>query len=335
VEPMAFLRQHHPFSELDDQAFAALARSVEIVPLPAGDVVLLENGPPAEALGVVRKGAVQLVTGDVVVDQLDPGEVYGLTSVMTERAPTMTVRAVEDTLAYLVPADVARRVLTGDGVGASVWAIARQRVRAADAAARAVQGADPRFARIGSLVRRSPITIRADATVAEAAALMRDERVSCLLLDVRDGRAIVTDRDIRSRVVAERRSYDAPVIEVATTSVRVAPASMLAGEALTEMLRHAIHHLPVVEGDRVIGIVTDTDLMGLERESPFAIRGAIDRARSVDDVVIAARRYRDVAVDMVDAGADPLHVARVVSVIADAATAASAVGGVTSDSTAK
>ena len=320
VEPMAFLRRHHPFSELDDEAFATLARSVEIAHVPAGDVVLLEEGPPADALGVVRKGAVELLTGDVVVDQLDAGEVYGLTSVMTEQPPTMTVRAVEDTIAYLVPADVARSALTGDGVGASVWAIARQRVRAADAAARAVRGADPRFARIGDLVRRGPVAVPHDATIAEAATVMRDERVSCVLLEIPGGRAIVTDRDIRSRVVAERRGFDDPVIDVATRDVRVARASMLAGEALTEMLRHAIHHLPVAEGDRLIGVVTDTDLMGLDRGSPFAIRGEVDRARSADDVVAAAKRYRTVAVDMVEAGADALEVARVVSVIADAAT---------------
>jgi CBS domain-containing protein len=61
--------------------------------------------------------------------------------------------------------------------------------------------------------------------------------------------------------------------------------------------------------------------MGLERGSPFAIRGEIDRARSADDVVTAAARYRQVTVHMIDAGADALEVARVVSVIADAATA--------------
>ncbi|MDP9184591.1 MAG: cyclic nucleotide-binding domain-containing protein, partial [Actinomycetota bacterium] len=95
---MAFLRQHHPFSELDDEGAAALAQALQIIHVPAGDAILTEDGPPAKAAGVIRKGALELVTGDIVVDQLEPGEVYGLTSVMTQRPPAMTVRAVEDTL---------------------------------------------------------------------------------------------------------------------------------------------------------------------------------------------------------------------------------------------
>ena len=120
VEPMAFLRQHHPFSELDDDGRAAVAQALQIIYVPAGDVILLQDGSPADAVGVVRKGAVELVSGDLVVDQLEPGDVYGLTSVMTAQPPSMTVRAVEDTLAYVVPASVARKIVPNSQSGASL-----------------------------------------------------------------------------------------------------------------------------------------------------------------------------------------------------------------------
>ena len=48
---------------------------------------------------------------------------------------------------------------------------------------------------MGSLVRRSAVTIPPDASVAEAATLMRDERVSYLVIELGDGRAIVTDHE--------------------------------------------------------------------------------------------------------------------------------------------
>ncbi len=318
---MAFLRQHHPFSELDEDGVTAVAQSVQIVHVPARETVLLEDGPPADAIGVIRKGAMELLTGDVVVDQLESGEVYGLTSVMTRQSPSMTVRAVEDTLSYLVPASVARRVFADEHAMASVWAIARQRTRAADAIARAVRGADSRFARIGSRVRRPAVTIWPDASVADAAMLMRDEGVSCLVIELGDGLAIVTDRDLRTRVIGARGSFDAPVLDVATRPVREVGADTLAGEALLEMLTHAIHHLPVVDGVRLIGVVTDADLMGLEARTPFTIRSAIERARSDAEVIEAAGTFRTVAADLLEAGVDAVNVAGVVSVIADAATA--------------
>jgi len=317
---MAFLRQHHPFSELDATRLERIRAGLQIVHLAEGEAILIEGGPPADAVGVVRKGELELVTGEVVVDLLEPGDVFGLTSVLTGASPSMTVRAIEDTLCYLIPAKAARSALTSKEAVASVWAIARQRVRAADAAARAVHGADPRFARIGTLVRRPPVTIEPNATVADAAGRMRDERVSSLLIPLPDGWAIVTDRDLRTRVLAERGSHDRPVVEVSTHPVFTAEADTLAGEAMLQMLEHDIHHLPVAEHGRVVGIVTDTDLMDLDRGSPFATASAVSRARTTGEVVFAARGYPAVVAGMVEAGTDPVTVTRVISMIAGAAT---------------
>ena len=316
---MAFLRQHHPFSELSEDRLATVRTVLQIVHVPAGEAILTEGGAPADAVGLIRKGELELSTGSVVVDLLEPGDVFGLTSVITGQAPTMTVRAVEDSLCYLLPAETARSVLASAEAMASVWAIARQRVRAADAAARTVHGADPRYARVGTLVHRPPITIEPDATVAEAAARMRDEHVSSLLIPRGEDWAIVTDRDLRT-VVAERGSFDRPVEQIATEPVHVATTDTLAGEAMLQMLELGIHHLPIADHGRLVGMLTDSDLMDLDRGSPFAIRSAIARAPSVNEVVFAARGFPAVVAALVEAGADPIEVCRVISVIADAAT---------------
>jgi CBS domain-containing protein len=150
---------------------------------------------------------------------------------------------------------------------------------------------------------------------------MRDERVSSLLLQDGETEAIVTDRDLRTRVVAERGSFDGPAVGIATSPVRRAPSSMTAGEAILEMLTHGIHHLPVEDGGRIVGVVTDTDLMGLEDGSAFSMRGAIERAGSVEALIAATRGYPRVISGLVDAGTDPIDVCRIVSIIIDAATA--------------
>ncbi len=240
---------------------------------------------------------------------------------MTGQVPTMTVRAVEDSLCYLLPAEVARQVLSSAEAIASVWAIARQRVRAADAAARTVRDADPRFARIGTLVRRPPVTIEPGASVAEAAARMRDECVSALLIPRGEEWAILTDRDLRTRVVAERGSFDRPVEQIATHPVHVAQTDALAGEAMLQMLELDIHHLPVSDRGRLVGMITDTDLLDLDRGSPFAIRRAIARAPSVAEVVFASRGFPGVVATLVESGGDPIEIGRVISVIGDGATA--------------
>jgi CBS domain-containing protein len=87
------------------------------------------------------------------------------------------------------------------------------------------------------------------------------------------------------------------------------------------MLERNLHHLPVVDRGVVVGVVTDSDLMDLDRGSPFAVRSAIGRASTTNEVVFAARGFPAVVARLVQAGTDPMDAARVISVIGDAATA--------------
>ena len=202
--------------------------------------------------------------------------------------PTLTVRAQEDTLCYLVPPETADPLL-GSRSGVS-FVIGSMRRRITSAAESSAGAADPRLTPVGSLVRREPVTADPSTPVAEAAARMADERVSSLLIPTTDGWGIVTDRDLRTRLVAVGADPSIPVVEIATFPVRTIDRETLAGAALLGMFADGIHHYPVTEpGGRIVGVVTDTDLMGIGRHTPFAVRSAIERARTAEEVAAAGR----------------------------------------------
>jgi CBS domain-containing protein len=90
---------------------------------------------------------------------------------------------------------------------------------------------------------------------------------------------------------------------------------------LLAMLERGFHHFPVVDGGgSLVGVVTDTDLMGLERQSPFALKSAVSRARTVDEVASAGHEVPGMVAALVDASADPVDVGRCVALITDAMT---------------
>jgi CBS domain-containing protein len=150
---------------------------------------------------------------------------------------------------------------------------------------------------------------------------MAEHRVSSLLIPTDEGWGILTDRDLRTRVVAAGRSFETPVSEVATFPVRTLPEDAPAGEALLEMFDKGVHHFPVVAGDGTItGVVTDTDLMWLGRHTPFAIRSAIERAPDRVEAITASRELPDVVAALVEASADPVAVGHVVAIVVDALT---------------
>ncbi len=117
----------------------------------------------------------------------------------------------------------------------------------------------------------NPRSIAPSATVADAARLMRTEDVGSLPI-VQDGRLIgmATDRDIAMRVVAEGKDPQMTTVgEIASGDlVTVQPEESL-DEALRLMARHQVRRLPVVEQDRLIGIVAVADV-AFEAESDRA-----------------------------------------------------------------
>ncbi|MGZ8619479.1 MAG: putative nucleotidyltransferase substrate binding domain-containing protein [Actinomycetota bacterium] len=315
-----FLRRYPPFDELSDERLATVAGAVEIEHVAAGATILRQRGEPAGGLYLVRKGAVELLDDGRVLDLLGEGELFGQFSLLAHEGPTVTVRADEDTLLYVIPEAVADEVLETPAGRHFMVGSMRRRVLAA--AERADPPApDARLSTVGSLVRRPPVTVAPSVTVTEAATTMAAERVSSLLIPTPAGLGILTDRDLRTRVVAARGAFDTPVADVATFPARCLPADTLAGDALLAMFAEGVHHFPVQgSGGEILGVVTDTDLMGLGRHTPFALKSAIERASTPEAVAAAGRDLPAVVVAMVEAHADPVDVGRVAALAVDAMT---------------
>jgi CBS domain-containing protein len=320
VDVAAFLKRYPPFDALPPEDLDRIARSIQIEYFPAGTVIIQEAGMPAKFLYVVRKGVAEVVDDGRVLDLLDEGEAFGHLSLLSGLGPSATVRAHEDTICYLIDAELAEPMLgTRRGLAYVSRTLRRQLVRLGQTLA--AERADPKLVAAGALVTRRPVTCTPGATVEEAAALMARERVSSLLVESPDGLGILTDRDLRTKVLAEGRPGTTPVAEIMSFPAMTVHMDETAAAVLAQMFERGIHHFPVVDADDgLIGVVTDTDLMRLERYSPAALRSAIERAGDTAGVAAAGRDLPRVVSALVDAGADPVDVGHVVGVAIDALT---------------
>ncbi|HWT23944.1 MAG TPA: cyclic nucleotide-binding domain-containing protein, partial [Solirubrobacteraceae bacterium] len=84
---------------------AAAAAASSVRAYPEGTAILVEDARPAKHLYVIRSGSVELLHGDQAIDVLEPGESFGVASVLTALAPAFTVRARDATVCVLVPRD--------------------------------------------------------------------------------------------------------------------------------------------------------------------------------------------------------------------------------------
>jgi CBS domain-containing protein len=315
----SFLAGRQPFVGLSREDLERVAASVVERVVPPGEVILVESGLPGTELYVIREGAFELAYKQAVVAVLSSGEVFGHPTLLTGLAPEFSTRARQESLLYCIPREVALDVLSRPEGLRFVAASLRERLLDAARTMRSLPDVVTRP--VTSLVRSAPLFTDATTSVRDAARLMAAEKRSALLVRTPAGLGIVTDLDLRDKVVGEGLSREAPVSAVMTTPVKTVGANVLAPEAAIEMMAAGVNHLPVVDADgAVVGILSASSLMTLDARSPFALRRTIHDARTLDDLVKAAADVPQLFVDLMASHLDGPSVTRILTLLHDAMT---------------
>lgn len=121
---------------------------------------------------------------------------------------------------------------------------------------------------IKEAMRYNPITIGIEATVAKAAEKMcRNEVGSCIVLQNNLPKGIVTEVDINCKFVAmDKKPSEVRVSEIMSTPLITIDVDKTVGDATHMMVNNKVRRLPVVEGDRVVGLVTVRDILSISNE---------------------------------------------------------------------
>src|SRR5215207_7297029 len=317
-----FLARHAPFDVLPDEVLAAIARQCTLRYARRGTVVL-EVGQLGVGLYVVRSGAVDVVDeGGTLIERVDTGSAFGMSSLLEHRPTRFRCVATEDSLLVVIPTRLFES-LAREHTAFVTFYTATHRDRLTKAIAnlqRAASGTTVLGTVVGELVAREPVTTDVGNTVADAAAAMSRARVSSLL--VVDGTGlcgIVTDRDLRNRVLAAGLDPGRPVREVMTAPVLTVRSDAMAFEALLEMVSRGIHHLPVLDGqEKLLGMITTTDLVRLGNSDPVVLAADIGRQRTLAGVVELAARIPPVLAELVDRDVSAADIGRVTTALRDA-----------------
>ncbi|MDP9495997.1 MAG: DUF294 nucleotidyltransferase-like domain-containing protein, partial [Actinomycetota bacterium] len=165
----------------------------------------------------------------------------------------------------------------------------------------------------------APPICDSSTSIRHASELMADHRA--VLVRTPSGYGIVTDSDLRRRVLSAGLSPDRPIADVMTFPVHVVGRETLEDDLVLEMLEFGVHHLPVMEGEAVIGMVSDLDLLGTKRRSPFDLRSRIDSAVAATDLAEVGQSLPRTAVDLWKAGVDAEHIGLWLGALTDRLTA--------------
>ncbi|SFE73838.1 DUF294 nucleotidyltransferase-like domain-containing protein [Roseivivax sediminis] len=307
-----FLSTFDPYAALPLPARRDLVQQFRQQQVPAGATVYT-FGDRLDGLYVVASGEIEVRDQHgAQISQLGPRNSFGERGLGRDGVAATTATARTDATLLLLPAESYHALRAAhDNVRRFFDRRRRDRPERNDLAT----------SRVETLMNRTLLTRSPDATAQEAAEAMRAARVSSLCVTTKERlEGIVTLRDISGKIVAAARPIDTPLREIMTPDPITLPPSALGSDVLHAMMEHRIGHLPICDGVRLVGMVTQTDLTRYQAVTSADLVGQIADAESAGAMAAVTARIPQLLAQLVASGNRHEVTTRLITDIADAAT---------------
>lgn len=324
IEIRDFLAAYPPFNQLPEQALNQMPELLQVRYFRR-DSTIPDTGSIDDYLYLVRSGAVEIHgTQDELLAQLGEGDLFGYRASHMEGHAEFRGRAMEDSLLYLLPAvEVDRYCREHPQFSYYFEPAGGDRLRDAISGTGDVNNAQLGLmtTQIGDMISRAPITMPPSASIQETAGVMSDERVSSILITENDTLVgIVTDRDLRRRVVAKGLDTSQPISNIMTVNPQTLEAGDYAFDAMLQMARANIHHLPILRNGEVAGMLTATDFAERNSTSAVYLVGSIYKQHDIDGLASISAKLPQLLTNLAAADATANSIGHVITAVVDAIT---------------
>lgn len=321
TEVRTFLAAHEPFARLPAAELESLPARLTMRYARRGQV-FVRAGEPNAFLYIIRSGAVDIIDADgVLLDRRDAGQCFGYSTLVGQNPSRYRMEAVEDSLVLSLPRADFRELAQRHPDVERYFSSQSRRIRAEAQKLTDTEHAEILRQRVTDVPLQEPVTAAAEESIVSAAQRMTERNVSCLVItDPLDGsgHGIVTDRDLRARVVAAGVDPTEPLSRVMTSPAATVSSDSLVMEALLVMAEKSIHHVPVVAGSEVVAVLRQTDIARALQEDPLYVAADFHRCESGPELADAFAHSRRLAARYVRRNASPEETAGVLTLGADA-----------------
>ena len=302
------LIQHAPFDDMPEELVNQLTASIEISYVRAGTPII-ETGQISTRMYYVRSGAVEIFrrSGELY-NRIGEGGIFGQFGLLMRGQVRFPATALEDSLLYRIPAETFHHLFENDDNFADFVEI-EDRSRLRSAVSRREKSNTLMTSRVSRLISRKTVSAPTTVRLQEAARIMTDNGVSALLLMDGEGDSarltgIITDRDLRTRAITEALPSETPVSEIMTEGLITIRTSSFIFEAMLTMLHNNVHHLPVMDGHEVRGVIALADIVRYESQSSLYLVSNIYHQQEVKGLKKISNDVRDSFVRMVNEDAN-------------------------------
>lgn len=321
LNAMDFIKNYPPFSYLSDTELDALRDMIELNHYPPDTYVLRQDGPPSQHLYIIYSGSVHLMNGDRIVQVFESGEMFALLSVVNHEPPVFDVVTEEATYVYAISALVIRQTLEQNSKFANFFLKGfRERLRHHVMTLETPSTFSSNLTvNLATLVNRAPTFVTPQATVQEAAKIMGERRTGYAIIEA-DPPGIITERDFKNRVLAQGLGPETLVTQIMSRPLKMLPAETPVYRALLTMLDENIHHVPLIQQGKIMGVIGVTDVLRHQTMNPFYLFRQLETPEYRTVLEQYDLELIKIVETMFNSGLDVVQIGRVVASLNDALT---------------
>ncbi|MCB0730746.1 MAG: CBS domain-containing protein [Ignavibacteriae bacterium] len=307
-----FLKEHPPFSFVSKDDLLEISSQISVLYLESGKILFSQGEKPPGYFYVVREGAVQLYnefkSEKILIDICDEGDIFGIRPLIsTDQLYTLTAVVSEEALVYQIPTSAFGVIMQNNkGVEnyfSSSFAAGVRNPYAKYSKQRIFDSGEEYLKEDTDLTEvqtvkynQNIITCFVDTSIQNAAKIMRDNRVGSIVVvnGNQNPIGIITDRDLRNKVVAGDLCIDCEIKDIMSSPVITAHADSTAADLQILMIKKNIHHICITENgtpnSKMVGMVSEHDILVLYGNNPSVFIREIKRAKEVTQ--LEKIRYR-------------------------------------------
>ena len=274
-----FLNTSAPFDMLDKEQKLELVKHTELIYLTADNVGDLQKGK--SSLFLIQNGQFSVQDSDAPLRHLSEGDYFGYTNIMEKRNFSLSISVDSPGLVYCFEASAVTPLFELPAIRNFFDGLRNNALQN-----HAISDSNSMWLYKGleDVINKSPVSVDVETSITVAAQIMTNQKVSSLLVTREDKLiGIITDRDLRSRVVAASLDTHLPVSHIMTPNPAQIMGNRTLFDALALMTERNIHHLPVIDQQTLVplGMVTASDIIRHQRGNVLFIIGELSKAENL------------------------------------------------------
>jgi len=313
-----FIKTLPPFDQLTDRLINQCCKALSVIYYSKNELLVhVDHNQPQ--LYIIRSGAFEITTEKrTLIDRISEGQFFGFSGMLSGEKVVNKVHILEDGLVYQLPLKSFNYLRASSQKFDHFFNQAfAKRLRLQDE----INTNKINTSRINSIASEKMISIDSASTIQQGAMLMSEKRVSSLIIiDNNQLAGILTDRDLRNRVLAQGLNGDTLINKIMTANPITIHKNALIFEAMLLMSEKNIHHLPVVENNFPISMLTSTDIMRSQSSQPLLLIGQIDRQNSIESVIKVSKQLPSLLQSLIADEAKAQEIGRILTLVTDALT---------------